>query len=50
MSNYELGKVVGGLIVNVGMLVLVIVAVVGVIWWNKRCAAKKPPTKPDAGG
>ena len=47
-SDYELGKVVGGLIVNVGLVVLVVVAVFAVIWWNKRQAAKKPPTKPDA--
>jgi len=41
---------IGGLIADLGILALIVLAVVGVIWWNKKQAAMKPPTKPDTGG
>ena len=42
-AAYQLGKVVGSLLVDLGVLVLLVVAIAGVIWWNKLQAAKKPP-------
>ena len=50
-ADHELGRIIGRLIVDLGMVVIIFVAaIVAVLWWNKRYAAKKPPTKPDAGG